>query len=140
MGIPNPVTASARRRCLAAASGWPVAALLVAASAWLSPSCRAATLPAPGAPLADGAGAQGGMLRMGLTPGTQIVYRPKPWVAPGPQLESGAPPQETLGLEFRATKPGRVASNLFRVELSGDSMLQFRPRGGGLTINYGARF
>jgi hypothetical protein len=130
-----------RVRCPAnAGGGLAAAALLLAASALLSPCCRAATQPAPGAPLADGAGAQSGALRMGLTPSTQIVYRPRPWQAAGPQLENTAPPRESLGLEFRATKPGRVANNLFRVELSGDSMLQFRPRGGGLTVNYGARF
>lgn len=67
-------------------------------------------------------------------------------VAPRPDRQAWVPqdvgrPQQTaaLGLEF-ASAPSDGPQRLLRVQLSGDSMLNFRPRGGGLSVTYRSKF
>ncbi len=45
-----------------------------------------------------------------------------------------------LGLSFRATSKSRDVKSLLTVQLSGQSVLQLRPRGGGLRVVYTATF
>ena len=76
-------------------------------------------------------------LRLSLTDNSRLVLERRPWQMP----DAGADPaakrlQVSLGLEFRASDPVQGARSLLRVQLSGGSTLQFRPRGGGLALSY----
>lgn len=86
--------------------------------------------------------ARQGELRVGLTPRTQLIYEPKPWqpATPLPTDYTVRRPQQSLGLEFKAARKDQSVKSLLRVQLSGDSVLQFRPRGGGMTVTYKSQF
>lgn len=81
-------------------------------------------------------------LKLALSPGARLVYTPKPW-APAtalPEDAGRAPPQAQLGLEFAGRSASKDVKSLLRVQLSADSVLNFRPRGGGLTVTYRSTF
>ena len=46
----------------------------------------------------------------------------------------------SLNLDFRRASAHQQAKDLLRVQLSADSVLNFRPRGGGLVVTYRAQF
>ena len=46
----------------------------------------------------------------------------------------------SLNLDFRRVSAHRQAKDLLRVQLTADSVLNFRPRGGGLVVTYRAQF
>lgn len=81
-------------------------------------------------------------LRLDLGSQTRLVYEPKPWSPTHalPQDAGRAPPQAMLGLEFAGRSATRDVKSLLRVQLSADSMLNFRPRGGGLHVTYRSTF
>jgi hypothetical protein len=81
-------------------------------------------------------------LGLPLSRRTRIVYEPRPvrpW-ADTNAAASGAPAEARLGLEFRTVSATTGAKNLLRVQLSAVSALQFRPRGGGMTVAYKTQF
>lgn len=45
-----------------------------------------------------------------------------------------------LNLDFRRKSAHQQAKDLLRVQLTADSVLNFRPRGGGLVVTYRAQF
>lgn len=46
----------------------------------------------------------------------------------------------SLNLDFRRKSQHQHAKDLLRVQLTADSVLNFRPRGGGLAVTYRAQF
>lgn len=127
------------------------AATAVAAFAWGVPASAqaqaltsaAAAMPSAPTPWqGPAAEARQGALRVGLTQRTQIVYEPRPWqpATPLPVDYTVRKPQPSLGLEFKNANKDQSVKSLLRVQLSGDSMLQFRPRGGGMTVTYKSQF
>jgi hypothetical protein len=129
-----------RARALAALLATSLSAL-GAAGAWAQGL-------APGASLVDTPATvrtlQFGNPTLGLALGarTRLVYEPRPlrpW-ADANAAVVGAPAEPRLGLEFKSVSPATGASNLFRVQMSGGAALQFRPRGGGMTVAYKAQF
>ncbi len=81
-------------------------------------------------------------LGLALGPRTRLVYEPRPvrpWAEANAAL-TGAPAQARVGLEFKTVSPSTGARNLLRVQLAGGGALQFRPRGGGLTVAYREQF
>lgn len=83
-----------------------------------------------------------GELRMGLTPNARLVYEPRPWqpATPLPSDYAVARQQASLGLEFKAPSKDNNIRSLLRVQLSGDSFVQFRPRSSGLAVTYKSQF
>lgn len=81
-------------------------------------------------------------LQLELTPQTRVTYQPKPWTPAQvlPQDMGRAPAQAALSLEFAGRSATRDVKSLLRVQLSADSVLNFRPRGGGLTVTYKSSF
>jgi hypothetical protein len=82
-------------------------------------------------------------LRLDVSPHAHVFYEPKPWRAGDPSPELAGVPQQraSLGLAFKSAPSGASgARSLLRVQLSGDSMLHFRPRGGGMTVTYKSQF
>ncbi len=81
-------------------------------------------------------------LKLELNERARLVYTPKPWApaTPRPEDAGRAPPQAQLGLEFAGHSASKDVKSLLRVQLSGDSVLNFRPRGGGLTVTYKSTF
>ena len=76
-------------------------------------------------------------LRLSLTDNTRLVLERRPWQMQDAGAEAAAlRPQVSLGLEFTASDPVQGARSLLRVQLSGGSTLQFRPRSGGLALSY----
>lgn len=116
-------------------------ALLSATGAWAQ-----AQAPLPGSSLrapaevADPAAAAGAALRLPLAEHAQMVYQPRPWQQPDTPTASLPASRASLGLEFKAVRPTDGAASVLRVQLAGDSVLQFRPRGGGLSITYRSQF
>lgn len=126
--------------CAAAACGWlcaPAGAQTMASNATALMQSAAPT-PWQG-PASE---ARQGALRMGLNQRTQIVYEPRPWqpATPLPTDYAVRRPQPSLGLEFKTASRNEAARSLLRVQLSGDSVLQFKPRGGGMTVTYKSQF
>jgi len=82
-------------------------------------------------------------LRLPLSRRAQLVVQTRPW-QPVDALTAQTLPataqQPSLGLEFKAKRPTDGALSLLRVQLSGESVLQFRPRGGGLAVSYRSQF
>ena len=81
-------------------------------------------------------------VRAALSAHTRLIYESEsglPWRSTD---NSGAPPRTTrVALEFKSKSPvGDLRNGLMRVQLSGDSVLQFKPRGGGLQVMYRERF
>jgi hypothetical protein len=71
-----------------------------------------------------------------LSPRARRVSEPRP-VRPWADANAstfGPPAQARLGLEFRTVSPTSGARSLLRVQRSGGAALQFRLRGGGLTV------
>lgn len=95
--------------------------------------------------LALGAGqaaaADPGMLQMPLGERVRMTYTPRPWQPDTlpPQDLAREQTRASLGLEFASPSKDGPRS-LLRVQLSGDSALNFRPRGGGLSVQYRSRF
>lgn len=56
------------------------------------------------------------------------------------ELQSQPAQPASLNLDFRRKSQHQQAKDLLRVQLSADSVLNFRPRGGGLTVTYRAQF
>jgi hypothetical protein len=82
-------------------------------------------------------------LQLQVSQHAHVFYEPKPWqpTDPAPWAAGQPPPRASLGLGFK-TAPSSAAGvkGLLRVQLSGDSALHFRPRGGGLTVTYKSQF
>jgi hypothetical protein len=76
-------------------------------------------------------------LRLALDDHRGLMLERRPWQAVDSWADPGAPPPKvSLGLEFLVVDPAQGARGLLRVQLPGSSVLQFRPRGGGLVLNY----
>lgn len=89
-----------------------------------------------------GALADPGALRLALSDRMGMVYTPRPPAptAVAPHDLARAQPQASLGLEFASRARREGPRSLLRVQLSGDSTLAFRPRGGGLHVTYRSTF
>ena len=82
-------------------------------------------------------------LRAGVSRSTSVVYEVSPAARPwDPNLREPADAaQSRLALEFKPNAASsHLAGGLLRVQLSNQSTLQLRPRGGGLTVMYRERF
>ena len=79
---------------------------------------------------------------MALTLNTQVVQQPLSWQPRGGQLELNPAPktQASLNLEFRRKSSSQSAKDLLKVQLTADSALNFRPRGGGMIVTYRSQF
>jgi hypothetical protein len=80
--------------------------------------------------------------RVALTMNTQVVQQPLSWQPRGGNTDLQASPttQASLGLEFRRKSSTQAAKDLLKVQLTSDSALNFRPRGGGMVVTYRSRF
>ena len=80
--------------------------------------------------------------RIALTLNAQVVQQPLGWQPRGGQLELNGGPttQASLGLEFRRKSSTQSAKDLLKVQLTADSALNFRPRGGGMVVTYRSQF
>ncbi len=82
-------------------------------------------------------------LELPVSAHAHVFYEPKPWQPdePAPSAAGLPPPRASLGLGFKTAPSGAAGmKGLLRVQLSSDSALHFRPRGGGLTVTYKAQF
>lgn len=95
--------------------------------------------------LALGAGqvaaADPGMLQLPLNDRLRMTYTPRPWqpAVQAPQEVAREPQRANFALEFASPAKDGPRS-LLRVQLSADSALNFRPRGGGLSVQYRSKF
>jgi hypothetical protein len=55
-------------------------------------------------------------------------------------LQASPSTQSTLGLEFRRKSSTQSAKDLLKVQLTADSALNFKPRGGGMVVTYRSQF
>ena len=80
--------------------------------------------------------------RVALSVNTQTVHRPLSWQPRGgnPDLHTAPTTQASLGLEFRRKSTSQAAKDLLKVQLTSDSTLNFRPRGGGMVVTYRSQF
>jgi len=82
-------------------------------------------------------------LQLQVSSRAHVFYEPKPWQPddPAPSAAGLPAPRASLGLGFK-TAPGNAAGvkGLLRVQLTSDSALHFRPRGGGMTVTYKSQF
>ena len=128
-------------RLLILALAWSVHAASAAPATKANDTSAAPTGPALARPQADAV--EPPTLRVPVTSNAQLVFQPRPWQTTDALTAASlqVPIQQTrLGLEFKATRPTDGARSWLRVQLSGDSVLQFRPRGGGLVVTYRSQF
>jgi hypothetical protein len=112
---------------------------LAMAVALAAPPCAAQSMPV--VPLAGQSVAPTRTVRLPLGERTNLVVEQRTWQPPAQLTDLvNPPPRAALALEFRSPSRGDVARSLLQVKLSGDSVLNFRPRGGGLTVTYKAKF
>ena len=80
--------------------------------------------------------------RVALTVNTHVVHQPLSWQPRGgsPELQASPSTQSTLGLEFRRKSSTQSAKDLLKVQLTADSALNFKPRGGGMVVTYRSQF
>ena len=80
--------------------------------------------------------------RLALILNPQAENPPLGWQPRGgkPERYGTASRQASLGLEFRRTSSAQSAKDLLKVQLTSDSMLNFRPRSGGLVVTYRSTF
>ena len=80
--------------------------------------------------------------RVAVTVKTEVVHQPLTWQPRGgnPELHANPSTQSTLGLEFRRKSSTQSAKDLLKVQLTADSALNFRPRGGGMVVTYRSQF
>jgi hypothetical protein len=80
--------------------------------------------------------------RVAVTINTQVIHQPLSWQPRGgnPELQANPSTQSTLGLEFRRKSSTQSAKDLLKVQLTADSALNFRPRGGGMVVTYRSQF
>jgi hypothetical protein len=73
---------------------------------------------------------------------SQVVRRPIALQPRGGVHEWNPQPQQqaSLNLEFRRASAHQQAKDLLKVQLTADSVLNFRPRGGGLVVTYRSQF
>ncbi|HZF78462.1 MAG TPA: hypothetical protein VEZ89_01610 [Rubrivivax sp.] len=73
---------------------------------------------------------------------THVVHQPLSWQPRGgsPELQAHPTTQSTLGLEFRRKSNTQSAKDLLKVQLTADSALNFKPRGGGMVVTYRSQF
>ena len=80
-------------------------------------------------------------LRLGVNERVNVVYEQPRWQGQTPVAELLAPQaRASLGLEFRSPAASQGPRSILRVQLSGDSVLNFRPRGGGMAVTYRSQF
>jgi len=79
-------------------------------------------------------------LHLDLSGRTRVVFQPKPEVAPGDAARTHTQPQAALGLEIPSPPQNQGTRGLLRVQLSGNSVLNFRPRHHGLQVTYKSSF
>lgn len=80
-------------------------------------------------------------LRLGLDDRVNLVYERRLQSGVGQPVDLLAhPPRTSLGMEFRTPNGSQGPRSILRVQLSGDSVLNFRPRGGGMTVIYRSQF
>ena len=105
-------------------------------------SCCLCTAAPPGvAELADRSVKPVTLLRLGLSSSTRIVFEPKPgWLAVALADADERTPMASLGLEFKTSGRGQAPLGLLRVQLTGDSALQFRPRARSMAVSYSSQF
>lgn len=80
--------------------------------------------------------------RVALTINSEVLRQPLSWQPRGglADLQSGATRQTSLGLEFRRKSSTQSAKDLLKVQLTADSALNFKPRGGGMSVTYRSQF
>ena len=80
--------------------------------------------------------------RVALTLNTHAVYQPLTRQPRGSNTDlQGAPStQASLGLEFRRKSSTQSAKDLLKVQLTADSVLNFKPRSGGMVVTYRSQF
>lgn len=80
--------------------------------------------------------------RVALTLNTQVVQQPLSLQPRGgnPELQAIPTTQASLGLEFRRKSSSQSAKDLLKVQLTADSALNFKPRGGGMVVTYRSQF
>ena len=80
--------------------------------------------------------------RVAVTLNTNVVHQPLTWQPRGGNPDTHAQPsaQSSLGLEFRRKSGSQSAKDLLKVQLTADSALNFRPRGGGMVVTYRSHF
>ncbi|HLL18926.1 MAG TPA: hypothetical protein VK439_09090 [Rubrivivax sp.] len=80
--------------------------------------------------------------RVALSLKSQVVHQPLTWQPRGgnPELHTNPSTQSSLGLEFRRKSSSQSAKDLLKVQLTADSALNFRPRGGGMVVTYRSQF
>jgi len=83
-----------------------------------------------------------GQQRVAFTVNTHVVHQPLSWQPRGgsPELQAHPTTQSTLGLEFRRKSNTQSAKDLLKVQLTADSALNFKPRGGGMVVTYRSQF
>ena len=125
------------------------AATIVPVLAWLLAAALPCTSMAQSTPLATVAATpsfttalpMAPTLRLGVNERVNVVYEQPRWQGQTPVAEL-LPPQAraSLGLEFRSPAASQGPRSILRVQLSGDSVLNFRPRGGGMAVTYRSQF
>lgn len=100
---------------------------------WIAPSA-AATAARPWSPVVG--------IRAALSARTRLIYEAESGLPWRNADNGGASPRTArVALEFKSKSPvGDLRNGLMRVQLSGDSALQFKPRSGGLQVMYRERF
>jgi hypothetical protein len=80
--------------------------------------------------------------RIALTLNSHVVHQPLTWQPRGGNLELNSAPtnQASLNLEFRRKSSTQSAKDLLKVQLTAESALNFRPRGGGMVVTYRSQF
>ncbi len=81
--------------------------------------------------------------RVALTLNTHTpVYQPLTWQPRGgnTDLQGASSTQASLGLEFRRKSSTQSARDLLKVQLTADSVLNFKPRSGGMVVTYRSQF
>ncbi len=113
------------------------------AAAWLTAGLASGVLAAPPAGAANGpllaAGSSKLVLALPLGQRTRLIYEPGRVLPPNP-LADVQPAAPSLGLEFKGPDANQGPRGLLRVQLSGNSAVQFRPRRSGLVVTYRAEF
>lgn len=114
------------------------------AAAWLAagllPGALAVPPVAPAvSPAMLAASHQAPMLAMPLGPRTRLIYEPRRLPPPN-AFADAQPTPPSLGLEFKGPDANQGPRGLLRVQLSGTSAVQFRPRRSGLAVSYRAEF
>jgi hypothetical protein len=83
----------------------------------------------------------GAALSLSLGPRVNVVYEQRRLQDLGQPIDLPVrPARNRLGMEFRSPAASQGPRGILRLQLSGDSALNFRPRGGGMAVTYRSSF